>query len=121
MGWMDAPEVDPQGKWASAPEAEQPKYAPNGVPMNAAAKAELIAKAKAGGAATPSPAQARIDNQTEKDVVDRGMLHAIVQGGAQGGTFGFGDEIVARGLSLLPSMTYDEALKARAVSLMPRA
>lgn len=87
-----------------------PQYAPNGVPMNAAAKAELIAKAKAGGEATPSAGQAAIDDQTQKAIVDRGLLHSIVQGGTQGMTFGFGDEIVAGGLSLLPGMTYDKAL-----------
>ena len=51
MGWSDAPEVVPTGKWASAPAvsaSEAPQYAPNGVPMNAAAKAEITAKAKAG-------------------------------------------------------------------------
>ena len=111
MGWMDAPEVTPTGKWAEAPEAEAPMYAPNGVPMNAAAKAEVIAKAKMGFGGDASPRQAGIDDQVNKDIVDRGMLHAIVQGGAQGGTFGFGDEIVAGGLSLLPGWTYDEALK----------
>ena len=112
MGWMDAPEVAPQGKWASAPEAEVPQYAPNGVPMNAAAKAELIAKAKGGGEATPSVGQAGIDNQTEKDIIDRGALHAIVQGGTQGMTFGFGDEIVGGLSAALTDMNYDEGLKA---------
>ena len=114
MGWKDAPEVEPQGKkpkWAEAPEAEVPQYAPNGVPMNAAAKAEIIAKAKAGVEATPSPQQAGIDDQAQKDIIDRGLLHSIVQGGTQGATLGFGDEIVAGGMSLLPGWTYDEALK----------
>lgn len=93
----------------AAPEA--PQYAPNGVPMNAAAKAEIIAKAKAGGEATPRANQAAIDAEGEKAIKDRGLLHSIVQGGTQGATLGFGDEIVAGGLSLLPGMTYDEALK----------
>lgn len=112
MGWADAPEVAPQGKWASAPEVDAPKYAPNGVPMNAAAKAEIIAKAKMGFGNGPSPQQASIDDETEKAILDRGALHAIVQGGAQGGTFGFGDEIVAGMIAPFSDMTYDEALKA---------
>lgn len=65
MGWADAPEVAPQGKWAEAPEFETPMYAPNGVPMNAAAKAEIMAKAKMGLSGTPLPQQAEIDAETE--------------------------------------------------------
>ena len=95
----------------TAAPSEAAQYAPNGVPMNAAAKAEIIAKAKAGGEATPSVQQAGIDNQAEKDIIDRGMLHAMVQGGTQGATLGFGDEIVAGAMSLSPNWTYDEALK----------
>jgi hypothetical protein len=95
----------------SAP-SEAAQYAPNGVPMNAAAKAELIAKAKAGGEATPSVQQAGIDTQTEKDIIDRGALHAVVQGGTQGMTFGFGDEMVGGLSAALTDMTYDEGLKA---------
>jgi hypothetical protein len=110
MGWMDAPEVGTPPKWAAATEVDLPQYAPNGVPMNAAARAELIARAKGGEIAQPSPRQAGIDLDAEKALVDRGPVHAMVQGATQGATFGFGDEIVAGGLSLLPGMTYDQAL-----------
>lgn len=90
-----------------------PQYAPNGVPMNAAAKAELIAKAKAGtSTATPSFAQEGIDDKVEKDILDRGALHAIVQGGTQGATFGFGDEMTAGLLAMSPNWTYEDALNA---------
>lgn len=65
MGWSDAPEVEPQGKWASAPEAETPKYSANGVPMNQAAKTELLELAKMGMGNSPSPRQAGIDAETE--------------------------------------------------------
>ncbi len=81
MGWMDAPEVDPQGKWASAPEAEQPKYAPNGVPMNAAAKAEVIALAKMGMGNSPSPRQAGIDASTEAGMRENSVSGIAAQAG----------------------------------------
>lgn len=86
-----------------------PQYASNGVPMNAAAKAEIMARARF-GALQPTDGQAAIDEQGNKALIDRGAGHAILQGATQGATFGFGDEIVAGGLSLLPGMTYDQAL-----------
>ncbi|MGL6208722.1 MAG: hypothetical protein ACRC14_02690 [Paracoccaceae bacterium] len=111
MGWKDAPEVAPTGKWSAAPEIEVPQYAPNGVPMNEAAKAEIMAKAKMGEGKPARSGQSGIDDAAERDILDRGALHAIAFGGAQGATFGFGDEIVAGLGSPFSDMTYDEALK----------
>lgn len=99
--------MKPWEKRAAA--ADAPQYAPNGVPMNAAAKAEIMAKAKAGGVGTPSDRQESIDNEGEKAILDRGALHAIALGGGQGATFGFSDEILGGLVAPFSDMTYAEA------------
>lgn len=78
--------------------------------------AQRIAAAKDGTLAPPSDAtlakQADIDAGVERDIRDRGALHAMAFGAGQGATFGFGDEIVAGVGAALSPMTYDDALKA---------
>ncbi len=84
MGWRDAPEVAPQSKpkWADAPTVDQPKSYP-----------ELSAAFQE--AVTPK---------------DKGAVHAALGGALQGMTLGFGDELMARALSLHPQIDYDKAL-----------
>lgn len=81
---------------AEAPSGEAPQYAPNGVPMNAAAKAEIIAKAKAGTLEKPAPAeigrQAMIDSLGANNL-NQSAFGAFAGNVAQGATFGFADEI----------------------------
>ena len=54
------------GAAPAATGAEAPQYAPNGVPMNAAAKAEIVAKAKAGTLAANPASTAGSDAMTAK-------------------------------------------------------
>ena len=83
-------------KPADTPAAEAPQYAPNGVPMNAAAKAEIAAKAKAGSLEKPAPAeaghQAGIDSLAENNM-RQGAMGAFLGNVFQGATFGFADEL----------------------------
>lgn len=77
--------------------------------------AERIAAAKAGALTVPQSTldrQAGIDAEGEKAIMDRGALHAFVMNGAQGATFGFGDEIVAGMIAPFSDMTYGQALDA---------
>lgn len=80
MGWRDAPEVAPKPKWADAPEAGNPYPE-----LHAAVQEALKPK-------------------------DKGALHAALGGALQGMTLSFGDELMARALSLHPQIDYDKAL-----------
>lgn len=93
---------------------EQPQYAANGVPMNAAAKAEIAARAKSGEMAQPRETAAMRDMnmQAEQDMRDPGALASAALGFNQGVTFGFGDEMAAAVQALSPDVTYDQALSA---------
>jgi len=80
---------------AEAPKAEAPQYAPNGVPMNAAAKAEIMAKAKAGTLTVAPEAagrQAMIDSLAANNA-NQGAFGAWAGNMAQGVTFGYADEL----------------------------
>ena len=93
----------PTGPWA--------KYQSQG---QRSAMADRIAAAKAavarGETVKSSPQQAEIDRQAEVQARDPGAMAAMLLGGAQGATLGYGDEMAAVLASLSPNMTYDEAL-----------
>jgi hypothetical protein len=103
MGWMDAPEVAPAGKWASAP--EEPAYTLEQVAASQRPfpgqdpeewKAMKLQAARS-GALTLSPEraaqQAEIDKPVEQAMRDQGGASAFTLGLGQGASFGFGDEI----------------------------
>lgn len=95
--------VEAARKVASAPVAkpatEAAQFTPDGRPMNDAAKAELILKAKLGETRlSPEVAgkQAMTDSLAENDM-RQGAFGAFAGNLAQGMTFGFADEIAAGG------------------------
>lgn len=120
MGWMDGIPVDEpqQPKWKSAPAVEPPVIAttadggrimrmPDGSlsfasPGMSTSNQETIAKLMEG--ATP------VEASTYGNVSEGGQLGTAIRSGLQGMTFGFGDEIVARGASMLSGTPYDAEL-----------
>lgn len=81
---------------AAAP--EQAQFAPNGVPMNAAAQAELVRRAKEGGLrGTPSPEALGREDALRGFVSPGGdsPLATAIGWAAQGATFGASDELSA--------------------------
>jgi len=78
-----------QGSAPAATGAEAPQYAPNGVPMNAAAKAEIAAKAKAGTlSASPSSGSTAMTAKSEAamqpsiwETLGRGAADITLAGG----------------------------------------
>lgn len=61
---------------------------------------------------TPEQMSARLTGTAEGPVGDPGgQFEAALRSALQGGTFGFGEEIVAAGASLAPGRTYAEELK----------
>jgi hypothetical protein len=127
MGWKDAPEIEPTGKkpkWAEAPLEEGPLYAPNGVPMNAAAKAEIQAKAKRtvkGGGSEWSGIDpkragevARFNAMGEAAMnaspTDQGAVGAFLGSLAPGLAFGGADEIAAGIGSVFEDRPYEAIL-----------
>jgi hypothetical protein len=98
----------------SALAEEAPQYAPNGVPMNDAAKREIIAKAKGG---TLEVSQSRADTAKAFDnVAQVQMDNAPTAFGtfagnlAPGLTFGFADEIAGGIDAALTDRTYGESV-----------
>jgi len=101
------------GKAPAAPVEEAPQYAPNGVPMNDAAKREIIAKAK-GGALAVSPENAgnaaRATSLAETRM-NQGPVAAFMGNLAPGLTFGLADEIGA-GISAMTGGDYNQTLES---------
>lgn len=97
---------------STAPAEEAPQYAPNGVPMNDAAKREIIAKAR-GGTLTVSPENAgnaaRVTSLGETRM-NQGPVAAFMGNLAPGLTFGFADEIGA-GISAMTGGDYNQTLE----------
>jgi len=118
MGWADAPEVEAAPKWASAPAVEPPTIAttkdggrimrmPDGSlsfasPGMSTNNQDTIKKLMEG--ATP------VEASTYGNVSEGGKLGTAFRSGLQGMTFGFGDEIVARGASLVGGQPYEAEL-----------
>lgn len=98
---------------AAAPAAEEaPQYAPNGVPMNDAAKREIMAKAKA-GTLTASPenaGRAAYTTSLGETRMNQGPFAAYMGNLAPGLTFGFADEIGA-GISAMTGGDYEQTLE----------
>lgn len=96
--------MDAARKVAATATAEAPQYAPNGVPMNAAAKAEIAAKAKA-GTLTVSPERASASEaMTAKAAaeIEPGFLSKAGNAiGDFGGAMTMG---MARGAAALPGL-----------------
>ncbi len=94
---------------------EAPQYSANGVPMNAAAKREILAKAKA-GALEVSPQRAETVAAFDK-VAEVQMKNAPTAFGtfaanlAPGVTFGFADEIAGGIDAALTDRTYDQSVE----------
>lgn len=108
MGWADDPITAPKAKWQSDPVSQTPAE------KRRKSMLENIDRAKSGvGDVRPEVAarQAEIDRPVEQALRDPGGLPAFVSGGLQGGTFGFGDELLAGVDSLVSGVGYDEALK----------
>ena len=88
-----------------------PQFAENGAPINQAAKAELIAKAKS-GTLTLSPEreaqQAEINATMGRPRVDPGPVGSALIGAADTMTAGFADEILAGAMSPFTDQTYAE-------------
>ena len=92
------------GSSPAATGAEAPKYAPNGVPMNAAAKAEISAKAKAGTLTVSPESLAGSEAMTAKadSAMQPGFLSKAANAigdFATAGTMG-----VARGVAAIPGI-----------------
>lgn len=120
MGWMDGIPVDEpqQPKWKTAPAAEPPTIAttadggrimrmPDGSlsfasPGMSTNNQDTIKKLMQG--ATP------VEASTYGNVSEGGQIGTAVRSGLQGMTFGFGDEIVAKGASMLGGTPYDAEL-----------
>lgn len=120
MGWADGIPLDePQTpKWAQAPADEPPVIAttadggrvfrmPDGSlsfasPGMSTSNQDTIKKLMEG--ATP------VEASTYGNVSEGGQMGTAVRSGLQGMTFGFGDEIVAKGASMLGGTPYDAEL-----------
>jgi hypothetical protein len=120
MGWMDGIPVDEpqQPKWKSAPVVEPPVIAttadggrimrmPDGSlsfasPGMSTNNQDTIKKLMEG--ATP------VEASTYGNVSEGGQLGTAIRSGLQGMTFGFGDELVAKGASMLGGTPYEAEL-----------
>lgn len=109
---MGAASPAPQAAAPTTPAAEAPQYSENGVPMNAAAKAEIMAKAKA-GTLLPSPESAGQHagaSSLAESRAGQGPVASFMGNLAPGLTFGLADEIGAGIGSLAEGRPYDEVL-----------
>lgn len=93
--------------------AQFPDGTPDDVMLDALRKKFGAPQPAQPAATQPAPSEYDQAYQTGKAYYSQnpdGRTMAAIRGMVQGGTFGYGDEIVARLASISPNLTYDEAL-----------